>query len=118
MYFSGSIYQTQGVSASQVYSVFPSLKGVDGIYGLITCALGVYAVVTRFCLAKFKKCAPLMVYLLYALPAIIGVIYSLAVTAIAQTPIDVSMVGSVVGASIAVWLNVIYFQKRRFLFIF
>ena len=53
----GRIY---GENTDRVYSYFSGLKGVDTIIGICYIAIAIFALVTRFMLADFKKCGPAM----------------------------------------------------------
>ena len=50
----GSVYEAQGVSATQVYRAYEGLKGVDMLMGAATIALAVLLIVARFALAGYK----------------------------------------------------------------
>ena len=51
----GRIY---GENTDRVYSYFSGLKGVDTIIGICYIAIAIFALVTRFMLADFKKSGP------------------------------------------------------------
>lgn len=115
----GSIYSSQGVSASMIYDYYgETLKFVDIGYALALIALAVFAVHTRFQLAGFKKGSPTLLYVLYAATTGLTLLYELAVFVLFDIQIEMaSMIGSVIGVVIHIWLNSIYFKKREWMFV-
>lgn len=126
----GSVYSTQGIDSEQVYGTFGTgLRIVDILYGLLSIALGVFCIIIRNKLAKFKKDSPKQYILLNIISFAIEILYSvLAVIVIAKHPyFDIGSAGQVVfssqllfqfGANISmIIINIIYFKKREFMFI-
>lgn len=118
----GSVYAdaAEGITAQMVYDVFPGLKPIDIFVGIMTIGLGVFAIVVRFFLAKYKKVAPTLLLFLYIASCAINVIYCIAVllvvpdmflTAISQ------MISSTIVSVIMIIVNKVYFDKRKELFI-
>ena len=111
------------LEAKLVYAFFPSLKTVDIIYGIACIALGAFQIYTRFQLSGYKKNAPSCVLGMYAATAAIMAIYSFAVLGIVPTEIVShseligQAIGAIIGAGVVGYLNKIYFDKRKSLFI-
>ena len=75
----GRIY---GENTDRVYSYFSGLKGVDTIIGICYIAIAIFALVTRFMLADFKKCGPAMYIGMQVAGLIISIAYIASVTSI------------------------------------
>ncbi len=114
-YLTGNIYISQGVTANLVYAIFPSMKGFDLFNGIACFALGVFAIITRFALAKYKKSGPMFLYSLYVANAVVALIYGIGATValgeVAFNPISIG------GTVLMIVLNVVYFNKRKHLFV-
>ena len=76
---SGSIYGLDADDLTYVYNYFPGLKGVDTIIGICFIALGIFALVTRFILADFKKAGPAMYIGMLAANIVLSIAYYAAV---------------------------------------
>ena len=120
-YFTGGIYE----SPSQVYTQYPALQLIDMLYGAAMCCFGVFCIITRSKLAKFKVGAPNLVYVFYifgniVLPIAYNVIALIAIGSVGDvipTLTDPYMIGTIVGTIIVVALNKVYFNKRAHLFV-
>lgn len=118
----GGISQiTGGYYAGQadvVYESFPTLRPIDIAVGVITVALGAFALYTRFRLAKFRQNGPKCLYLLYAGNILTSVLYAVAASAvIGQSALDITGATQLIGSLIMLGLNMVYFGKRDDLFI-
>lgn len=129
MYINGTVYSP--ASAEAVYELYGSaLHGWDMFFAFSQLVFAFLALVTRFRLAAFKKNGPTLVYLSYAIPAIVAVLYTMAVESIisnnpyineaAKSMLTDSMTDSL-PASIAISLamivlNMKYFTRRKHLF--
>lgn len=122
MALTGSQYGS-ALEAKLVYAFFSDLKTIDIIYGIACIALGAFQIYTRFQLAGYKKNAPNCVIAMYIATAAITAIYSFSVVAIvpdeivAHSELIGQGIGSIIGAGVVGYLNKIYFDKRKFLFI-
>ena len=115
-FLNGSIY---GGYADNVYSVFPALKTVDVMYGIVALATAVLCIVARFALAKYKKNGPALLLSIYAIGIVVSIVYFIAVKSIV-TDIDLdtsSIVSSLVSSVVMIIINKIYFDKRKHLFV-
>ncbi|MBQ9782038.1 MAG: zinc ribbon domain-containing protein [Clostridia bacterium] len=107
-------------TAQAVYEVFPGLQVVDIIVGILSIALGVFAVVVRFALAKFKAIGPKLLTLFYAFSCIINIVYCLLVVLVVPElvgSLTSDTVTSIITSVIMIFANKTYFTKRQELFI-
>ena len=120
MMFTGAHYGGEN-EARMVYNFFDGLKSVDVIMGLLFIGMAVFAIVTRFSLAKFKEKGPKLLLAVYALNAVLSLGYPLlasAVTGMALSELmDSSAVGNIVGAVVMIFINKTYYDKRAHLFV-
>ena len=116
-YFAGSIY---GENSAGIYSYFKGLKTVDIIYGVLCLGLVALALVARFSLSGFKKNGPTLLYTLYGANILFGVIYAIAVGIVCH---DMSIafspgtIGGFIGSGVMLAVNIIYFNKRKHMFV-
>ncbi|MBE5734798.1 MAG: zinc ribbon domain-containing protein [Clostridiales bacterium] len=118
----GSIYEEKPGDGmiELVYSAFPALKPIDVILGLLTIALGVFAIFVRQSLYKFKAIGPKLLLLLYAFSCLINVIYCISVFAIVPEiakEMITDFVSTIVVSVIMIIVNNNYFNTRKELFI-
>ncbi len=122
-YITGDIYTVQSngqVTAEMVYDVFGTdLKILDVIAGILMIAIAAFGIYTRIRLAKYKKNAPMCVYILYSAGAGFTLLYNIALLAITglNTLTAASNVISIIVSIVLVVLNYVYFTKRKELFI-
>lgn len=119
----GSQYGS-ALEAKLVYAFFPNLKTIDIIFGIVCIALGIFQIYVRFQLASFKAKAPQYITIMYLITGISTAIYSFVVAGMIPDVLSDygsqlvgQGVGGLIGAGILVWLNKIYFNKRKHLFI-
>ena len=114
-----------GVTSRQldyIYNHFDGLKMLDVCIGICIVVLGVLALITRFMLSGYKKCGPSMYIGLLIANIVIGFIYIAAFYFIVSSVSpDVSISGDtfitlVTNLTLLV-LNIIYFKKRKHLFV-
>ena len=114
----GGAYGSTGVSAQQVYTVFPNLKPVDIILGLAAIVLGVMLIVVRFDLAKFKQNAPKKLLILYGVSAVFALVYPLLGSAVTTLSfMELWNPGTLVGGILGIVINKVYYDKRAHLFV-
>lgn len=121
-YMTGTIYfaQTNGqASAEAVYSTYGyGLKFLDVLYGILLLGTAVYSIITRNRLAKFKKNAPMLLYILYGSGLVFSLIYMIGFSVITGVnAINSSLVSSLISTIICLILNYKYFTKRESLFV-
>ncbi len=120
----GGQYTVDGENVSKaVYDLWPNLKTIDIIYGIGCIALGGFQIFLRFQLSSYKAKAPIYILVMYAATAVVTAVYSFVVVGIvpndvvAHSELISQGIGGIVGACVAGFLNKIYFDKRKFLFI-
>lgn len=116
---SGSIYGLDADDLTYVYNYFSGLKGVDTIIGICFIALGIFALVTRFILADFKKAGPAMYIGLLAANIVLSIAYYASVSGIVGGEVDMdytSTYSSIVASVVLLICNIVYFKKRKHLF--
>ena len=125
----GIVYLTGGqygsaLEAKLVYAVFSNLKTMDIVYGIVCIALGVFQIYTRFQLASYKAKAPSYILYMYVINGAATAIYSFVVSGMIDVLLPAESaqlsgqaIGAILGAALFVWLNKIYFDKRKHLFV-
>lgn len=84
------------------------------IYGLALVGLAVFAIVTRFLLAKFKKSGPICLYVLYIISPILEITGPQILHENLTNTSDIASMGA---SMIMLIVNIVYFKKRKSLFI-
>lgn len=115
----GKHYRVTDTQLRIIYNMSDGLQTIDIITGITMIGLAVYAIITRFSLAGFRKHGPFMYYPLHIFNVLVSVIYILLVDAIA---IGVMVDFTRMYASIAVMVimlicNIKYFGARKHLFV-
>ncbi len=117
----GVPYVLQGFAPGVIYDNFKPLVVMDFVYGVVLIALAVLCIITRFRLAAFQKKGPVMLYIVYALIILCSVVYSAAsswvISGGTARLIGLTELSSIAGMIAGVILNVIYFNRRKHLFI-
>ena len=116
-YITGTVY---GADSERVYSVFPSMKSIDLVMGVILICMAVFALITRFALAGFKAKGPGYLQAYYLLSPVIGIGYILLTSSVTHLPFS-QLGGTDLWASAAIGIaffiaNKTYYNKRRMLF--
>ena len=117
MTFSGSHY---GGYAQEMYAIFGGMRAVDIAFGLIWIAIGAYAVLTRFALARFRKGASQKLTVLYGANVAANVLYMI----LASSVMGISLWGEMDGSSysslavsiVMIFVNRAYYAKRASMF--
>ena len=116
---SGSIYGLDADDLTYVYNYFSGLKGVDTIIGICFIVLGIFALVTRFILADFKKAGPTMYIGMLAANIVLSIAYYASVSGIVGGEVGMdytSTYSSIVASVVLLICNIVYFKKRKHLF--
>ena len=122
---SGKIYDNdQGVTAEQIFRIFPSLKTVGFVSGILFLVVAGGAIFTRFQLAGFKKNGPMFYFIVIGSIIFANFIYVIAAVSEvkkygfpASSIVQPSIVGQIIGYVILVVCNIIYFNNRKKLFV-
>ncbi len=115
----GKHYGLRDGYLQRFYNMSEGLQTIDIVTGVIMIGLAVYAIVTRFSLAGFRKHGPFMYYLLLIFNILVGGIYIMLVNEIAVgVKFDFTrMYANIVVLVILLICNIIYLGKRKHLFV-
>lgn len=102
--------------ASYLFAYYPGLKAFSSVAGLLSLALAVFAVYTRFRLAHFRANGPTLYYLYDLLQLGLDFILWVSLSSITRMQIPFKWTNVVIPLS-ALLINYVYFTKRSFLFI-
>lgn len=115
-YATGGIYMQEGLTADQVYGFFgDELRIMDIVYGLAQIALAGFGIYTRFRLAEFKKNGPMCVYITYGAGTGVALLYALCVSSVIGEN-ALNIMGLLINLIVLV-CNIVYFTKRKALFV-
>ncbi len=115
----GLPYTLQGMDAGLVYAALPPLMLLDFAYGLIGVVCGILLFVARFRLAAFRRSGPVLLYVSYGLVVASSVVYSMLSRALISPEaalFGITELSQLVGMVAGIVLNMIYFNKRSYLF--
>ena len=117
--FSGNQYEG---TAKTVYFLYPGLKTADTIYGFVVLGLAALAIFVRFRLAQFRKDGPVLYYALMVADVLSALLYLFLASSATGLPLDQalqdsSILATLAGAGIMLIVNMIYFGRRKDLFI-
>ena len=105
----GSIYETEQIDPLTVYSLFPGVKAVDIVYGILLLVLAVFMIVTRFQLSGLKKNGPKIA---------IAIIYAVLISCTTDyMAFDASTVSQCVLPIVMAIVNKVYFDRRKDIFV-
>lgn len=120
LYMTGKIYETQNVDPMAVYYLYPNVKPVDIVYGILLIALAVFMVITRFQLSGLKKNGPKMIVALYGIniAMVIVLVYSIAISCTTDyMAFNASTIGQCVIPIVMAVVNKVYFDRRKDIFV-
>lgn len=119
--FTGKIYT--GASAEEVellYMYFPNLKIFNLCMGVVYVVLCILYLITRFMLSGYRKAGPAMLIAMYVgsfLISVLLVLITLQFVGGVVYEINVTTIASIITSIIMIVCNIIYFKKRKHLFI-
>lgn len=115
----GSIYHLYGLEPLVVYSFYPKLDPVNTIYGFVRVALGIYQVYTFQDLRLFCKNSPRSMVIFFILYIISSFVFQIASNAAVGRISDNFVLNLLLTAALIPYLiiNIIYYRKRKDLFI-
>ena len=118
-FITGSQYTASGVSADVVYAIYGNgLKVLDMCYGFVCIGLAVLAGVITFQLHTFKKTGPILLLSLYGINFISSILYLVAGSAITGINLfTASTAGSLAGSFTMFFVNKIYYDHRKHMFV-
>lgn len=115
-YFTGTIF---GAGRDDVYRAFPAVPIICVVMGFLMLGFAVLAIITRFSLAALEKKGPLLLYLVYGVEIVFSLLFALAlylVTGVSEV-FDSSLISSVVLNLVFLIVNIVYFTKRKDIFV-
>ncbi len=117
----GLEYKLLGIDPDAAYMMYKALKITDCVYGLMCVGLGLLCIMTRFRLANFRRKAPVLLYWAHTLLILLPLLHSVAAALCVQDPLSYVFPPSfflrLLALAISLPLQMIYFKKRRPLFI-
>lgn len=107
---------------------FDDVNGVNIAYGAILCVTALPIIITRQKLAKYKHTGPLLLYIMCGVEFLYLFLYEAACYIATQdlvldscTRLEIfslyDLIWSLISTAVLIWLNYVYFNKRRDLFI-
>ena len=116
-YFTGTVLGI-GIDAELVYSYYPLLRVFHIFCGLENIAYGVFAIYTRYRLAQFRQNGPACLHALYLVQLAMVLIYWLAGSLILGEWLDLaSGFSDLISSIVILCINIVYFRKRKHLFV-
>lgn len=118
-FFSGAVYDG---SAELIYGLFPDLKTVDVVSGILMLVAAALAVYTRFRLSNYCKNGPTLLSVVYVMAAAVNVFYLIGVSVVLpeavleQVDFSSSISGTITSL-VMIGVNSAYFKKRAHLFV-
>ncbi|MDE6025787.1 MAG: zinc ribbon domain-containing protein [Lachnospiraceae bacterium] len=115
----GKHYNLDDSYVQMIYNMYDGLQTIDLAVGISMMALGVYAIITRYSLAGFKKHGPFMYYLCLFFNILVAVIYCILVkaTVVGIEINNTRMISNAIMMTVLLICNLVYFGKRRHLFV-
>ena len=114
-FFTGSIL---GDDVEILYAYYPLLKVLNLAFALILVTYAVFAIYTRYRLAQFRQNGPACLHALYLVQLAMVLIYWLAGSLILGEWLDLaSGFSDLISSIVILCINIVYFRKRRHLFV-
>ncbi len=115
----GFIYDSDTEVIKQVYEYYGSaLKASDVIYGILSLFMAGFCIYTRNRLKGFKIEGPGCVYGLYAMNLVLAVLYAVLVYIATGTTPGLLVYIEAAFAVVMLAVNIVYFRKRRLMFVY
>lgn len=122
-YITGEIYHLQSFgefTATEAYTHYGvGLRYADILYAAALVIFAVLVIVARFKLAGFKKDGPLFLYISYGVNAFFALAYVIAVSIITDAVVSniTAIIWQFTSQAVYIYLNYLYFKKRKHLFV-
>ncbi len=115
----GSHYDVTDWQLDYIYNIYDGLKMLDVVTGIAFIVLGIFALITRFMLAGFKKAGPAMYLGLLAANIIFSIIYLAVFSSIVDSidGISSSTIINLVTCFALLIANTVYFKNRKHMFV-
>ena len=105
-----------GDSSSYIYSVYPGMRVLDIVYGIVLLGIAFVALYVRMHLAQFKSDGPQLYLMMILLNVCVSAVYSLLTMVITRGYDYGTIGGMLIGGVVMYVLNRTYFGKRQHLF--
>ena len=116
--FSGASYESQGVDADLIYRMYSGMKSCDMVYSVVLMAIGVFKIIVRNRLSRFRANGPESLKILYFISIGASLIYiSWASSATRVNMLTSSNITSVFSSVLFLIINTSYYKKRSSLFV-
>ena len=123
MFLTGYIYSIQSGGNTNAYMIYVQFgKGLmlsDMVYGALSVVYAVFGLVVRKRLASFKKNSPVLFYIWCAMGIIISAGYAIAIGIFGGVPnsFGASFIPQIITEAVYIYINYIYFSKRKQFFV-
>jgi len=114
-FYSGGLYE----DSAAAYAYYQGLEKLDTVMGLMYIALGIFIIISRFKLARWRENAVAWLTWSYILPPVCYIVWLFSfsnITGVLEAPDLASWLGNVVGNLVVIIINLIYYRKRKELF--
>ena len=119
-FFTGKI-EGSAADVRYIYSLWPELKGIHTVMGILCTGAAVLALITRFALAGFKRNAIALLSAVYLCNALVNPLYTLMIKLFTSVPTDgmfsASLFSGVAVPIAMIFINRDYYAKRADLFV-
>ena len=123
LWVSGFLYIINGLKLltdggdALINSRYPGVPVVDMLFAVFCIVLGAFFIYTRFQVAGFKAKAPKYLQLAYSAAAVSSIVYAMGLSAVLGANVfNLSVYSSVAINAVLMFVNKVYFLKRRALF--
>ncbi len=117
-YIYGTIHLVQSnLEPNAVYKLYGGLQNLDMIFGFLSIGLGAFVIHTRNILASYTRNSPKILYIMYGVSGLFGIVYNVFYSIITGLSIPwIYFAAVIVAEGIVILLNYLYFSKREYLF--
>lgn len=123
LWVSGFLYIINGLKLltaegdALINSRYPALPVIDMLFAVFCIALGAFFIYTRFQVVGFKAKAPQYLQQAYMIAAVGSIVYAMGISvAVGANMFNLSVYTSVAVNAVLMFVNKVYFLKRRSLF--
>lgn len=107
-----------GDMKDEIYAFYSGLEALNVIYGLLLIGIAVFCIYVRFQLAGFKRGAPRLLAILYGCTCLLPIAYLGVYDAVTGIGADYSsVIGTMLGSLAMAGINIVYYNRRRDLFV-
>jgi len=125
LYITGGIYSMRNINPDYIYNFFGELETINIIYGFLAFGFAAFCIYTRYRLANYKSNGPLCVFCMYGISAVMNLGYTIITNLVISShpltngnvQVSYSLIANIVTSIVMIVLNIIYFNKRKSLFV-